>query len=46
MMNEDFSEHASIIDRNDFIDPIFWDKIQEFIKDKNPPFLILSKEKA
>jgi hypothetical protein len=45
-MNDDFSSDASIIDRKNYINDADWSKLQEFIQDKNPPFLVLSREKA
>lgn len=37
---------SSIIDRRDYITDSDWESLQEFIKWKNPPFLVLSKKKA
>lgn len=44
-MSNDIS-NTSTLDRSNYISDKDWDFIQEFIKDKNPPFLILSREKV
>jgi len=43
-MSNDLS-NTSTLDRSNYISDTDWDYLQEFIKDKNPPFLVLSKEK-
>lgn len=45
-MNEDFSLHASVIQRENYISDDDWDKLQEYISDKSTPILILFKKKA
>jgi len=45
-MDEDFSSNSSIIKKEDYITNNDWNFLQDFIKDKETPYLILSKKKA
>jgi ornithine decarboxylase len=45
-MNEYAITDSSVIKKEDYITEKDWDKLQSFIKDKNPPFLVLFKDKA
>ncbi|NDK08943.1 type III PLP-dependent enzyme [Candidatus Gracilibacteria bacterium] len=38
--------NTSTLDRSNYISDTDWDNLQEFIKDKSAPFLVLSKEKV
>lgn len=38
--------NTSTLDRSNYISDTDWDNLQEFIKDKSTPFLVLSKEKV
>ena len=37
--------NTSLLDRSNYISDTDWDNLQEFIKGKQAPFLVLSKEK-
>ena len=45
-MNEDFSLHASVIQRENYISDDDWNKLQEYISDKSTPLLVLFKKRA
>ena len=45
-MDEDFSSNSSIIKKEDYITNDDWNFLQDFIKDKETPYLVLSKKKA
>lgn len=45
-MKEEPIGKTSIIERSDYINDSEWNKLQDFIKDKNPPCLVLFKDRA